>query len=152
EHAVDVTPFATLLRFDKAGAAGQPKVLLVAPMSGHFATLLRGTARTMLPEHDVYITDWHSASYVALHHGNFDFDDYIAHVIRFLGVIGPGAHVIAVCQPAVTVLAAVSLMAAEEHACQPASMTLMAGPIDARINPTKVNELARLRSIAWFER
>ena len=152
EEAADRTPFGTLLHFKKPGAPAQPAVLLVAPMSGHFATLLRGTVTTMLPEHDVYITDWHNASQVGLHHGGFDFDDYIAHVMRFLGVLGPGAHVIAVCQPCVAVLAAAALMAAENHPCQPASMTLMAGPIDARISPTKVNELARLRSIAWFER
>ncbi|MFZ3236208.1 MAG: polyhydroxyalkanoate depolymerase [Stellaceae bacterium] len=146
------TPFASLLHFAKETAAAQPRVLLVAPMSGHFATLLRGTARTLLAEHDVYITDWHNARDIALRHGRFDFDDFVDHVITFLEVIGPGAHVVAVCQPCVAVLAAVAVMAEDDHPATPRSMTLMAGPIDTRVNPTEVNRLATSRPIGWFER
>jgi polyhydroxyalkanoate depolymerase len=146
------TPFAGLLHFEKEMAAVQPRVLLVAPMSGHFATLLRGTARTLLAEHDVYITDWRNARDIALRHGRFDFDDFIDHVITFLEVIGPGAHVVAVCQPCVAVLAAVAVMSEDDHPATPRSMTLMAGPIDTRINPTEVNRLATSRPIRWFER
>ncbi len=146
------TPFASLLHFAKETAAAQPRVLLVAPMSGHFATLLRGTARTLLAEHDVYITDWHNARDIALRHGRFDFDDFVDHVITFLEVIGPGAHVVAVCQPCVAVLAAVAVMAEDDHPATPRSMTLMAGPIDTRVNPTEVNRLATSWPIGWFER
>jgi polyhydroxyalkanoate depolymerase len=152
ENAVDVTPFATLLHFKKDMMAAQPRVLLVAPLSGHFATLLRATVCTMLPEHDVYITDWHNARDVPLLHGRFDFDDYIAHLIRFLEAIGPPVHLVAVCQPCVAALVAASLMAQDNNPAQPRSMTLMAGPIDPRVNPTKVNELAQSQSIDWFER
>lgn len=152
EEVVDRTPFGTLLRFAKDGAHDHPRVLLVAPMSGHFGTLLRGTVRTMLPEHDVYVTDWHNARDVPLAAGPFDFDDYVAHLIRFLERMGPDAHVVAVCQPCVAVLAAVAVMAQAKNAATPRSMTLMAGPIDARVNPTAVNDLATSRSIEWFER
>ena len=152
EQAFYTTPFATLLRFKKDIDTVQPRVLLVAPLSGHFATLLRGTVEALLPDHDVYITDWHNARDVSLRHGPFGFDEYIEHIIAFLEQIGPGGHIIAVCQPCVQVLAAVALMAEAKNPAQPRSMTLMAGPIDARINPTKVNELATGRSIAWFER
>jgi poly(3-hydroxybutyrate) depolymerase len=145
------TPFGTLLHFKKDIDTPQPRVLLVAPLSGHFATLLRGTVRTMLPEHDIYITDWHNVRDVPLMHGRFGFDDYVAHLIRFLEVIGPGAHVVAVCQPSVAVLVATAVMAQTGNAAQPRSMTLMAGPIDPRVNPTKVNKLARSRPIQWFE-
>jgi polyhydroxyalkanoate depolymerase len=151
EEKTWVRPFGTLLHFAKDGEAQQPKVLLVSPMSGHFATLLRHTVRTMLPEHDVYITDWHNARDVPLASGDFDFDDYIDYVIEFLEAIGPNAHVVAVCQPAVAVLAAVALMAQTGNECQPRSMTLMAGPIDTRISPTKVDELAMQHPIQWFE-
>ncbi|HUN50257.1 MAG TPA: polyhydroxyalkanoate depolymerase [Candidatus Sulfotelmatobacter sp.] len=152
EEVAAATPFGTLLHFKKDTAAPLPRVLLVAPMSGHFATLLRGTVRTMLPEHDVYITDWHNARDVQLRHGPFDFDDFIDHLIGFFEALGPGAHVVAVCQPCVAALAAVALMAEADHPATPRSMTLMAGPIDCRINPTKVNELATGKPIAWFER
>ena len=152
ERSVDVTPFGTLLHFRKDIVLAQPRVLLVAPLSGHFATLLRSTVCTMLPEHDVYITDWHNARDIALEHGRFGFDDYIAHLIRFLEVIGQGAHVIAVCQPCVAALVAASIMAQADNPAQPRSMTLMAGPIDTRVNPTKVNELAKSKPIDWFER
>ena len=152
EHAALTTPFGTLLHFKKDVDTPQPRVLLVAPLSGHFSTLLRGTVRTMLPEHDVYITDWHNVRDVPLMHGRFGFDDYIAHLIRFLEAIGPGAHVVAVCQPCVAVLVATAVMAQAGNAAQPRSMTLMAGPIDTRVNPTKVNALANSRPIEWFER
>src|SRR6201996_7230193 len=143
EEAAARTPFGTLLHFKKDIATAQPRVLLVAPLSGHFSTLLRATVRTMLPEHDVFITDWHNARDVPLTAGRFGSDEYIDHLITFLGVIGPGALVVAVCQPCVAVLAAAAVMAQMQNPAQPRSMTLMAGPIDTRVNPTKVNELAR---------
>lgn len=152
EEAVRVTPFGTLLHFRKDIDTAQPRVLLVAPLSGHFATLLRGTVQTMLPEHDVYITDWHNARDVPLKAGRFGFDDYIVHLIDFLETIGPGAHVIAVCQPCVAALVAAAVMAQNGHRAQPRSLTLMAGPIDTRINPTKVNALAKSKPITWFEK
>jgi poly(3-hydroxybutyrate) depolymerase len=145
------TPFGTLLHFKKDIAAVQPRVLLVAPLSGHFSTLLRATVRTLLPEHDVFITDWHNARNIALTAGRFGVDEYTDHLIKFLKVLGPGAHVLAVCQPCVAVLAAVAVMAEAGDPAQPRSMTLMAGPIDTRINPTRVNVLAKKRPIDWFE-
>ena len=151
EEVAHVTPFGTLLHFKKDVDAAQPRVLLVAPLSGHFATLLRATVNTMLAEHDVYITDWHNARDVALSHGQFGFDDYIQHLIDFLETIGPGAHIVAVCQPCVAALVATAVMAQSQHPAQPRSMTLMAGPIDCRVHPTKVNELANSKPISWFE-
>jgi len=127
-------------------------VLVVAPMSGHFATLLRNTVEVMLPEHDVYITDWKNAREVPLEAGRFGIEAFIDHLIRFLEFIGPGAHIVAVCQPAVPALAATAVMAEAANPAQPRSMTLMAGPIDPRVNPTRVNELAQSRSIEWFEK
>ena len=151
EFEARVTPFATLLHFKKDIEQAQPRVLLVAPLSGHFATLLRATVRTMLPEHDVYITDWHNARDIASAEGSFGFDDYVDHLIAFLETIGPGAHMIAVCQPCVTAMVAAAVMAQTGNDAAPRSMTLMAGPIDTRVNPTKVDELAQSKSIAWFE-
>ena len=151
EEEVYATPFGTLLRFVKEGAPPQPRVLLVAPLSGHFATLLRDTVRVLLPEHDVHITDWANARDVGIWHGRFGFDEYVEHLMWFLEAMGPGAHVIAVCQPCVQALAAAALMAEDDNVAQPRSITLMAGPIDTRINPTKVNELATGKSISWFE-
>ncbi len=151
ERAAHVTPFGTLRHFKKDIEVEQPRVLLVAPLSGHFATLLRGTVRTMLPEHDVYITDWHNMRDAPRSAGKFGFDEYVDHVIKFLEVIGEGAHVLAVCQPCVAVLEAAAVMAQTGNPAQPRSMTLMAGPIDTRVNPTKVNELANSKSIEWFE-
>jgi polyhydroxyalkanoate depolymerase len=151
EEKIRVTPFSPLLHFKKETPQPQPRVLLVAPMSGHFSTLLRHTVRTMLPEHDIYLTDWHNARDVPLSAGDFDFDDFIEHVIQCLEVMGPGSHVVAVCQPVVAVLAAVALMAQSGNPCQPRSMTLMAGPIDTRIKPTKVDDLAMEHPIEWFE-
>jgi polyhydroxyalkanoate depolymerase len=152
EEAAHATAFGTLLHFKKDIAAAQPRVLMVAPLSGHFSTLLRATVRTMLPEHDVYITDWHNARDVPLTAGRFGFDEYIDHVVKFLEVMGPGTHVLAVCQPCVAVLAAVAAMAQAGNPAQPRSMTLMAGPMDVRVNPTTVDDLARKQSIEWFER
>jgi poly(3-hydroxybutyrate) depolymerase len=152
EEAVFATPFGTLLHFKKDIATPQPRMLVVAPLSGHFATLLRNSVRTLLADHDVYITDWHNARDVSLADGAFGLDDYVDHVIRFLEEIGPGGHILGVCQPCVQVLAAVALMAEDKHPAQPRSMTLMAGPVDTRVNPTKVNELATERPLSWFER
>jgi poly(3-hydroxybutyrate) depolymerase len=151
EVATLTLPFGTLLNFKKDVAISQPRVLVVAPLSGHFATLLRNTVRTLLPDHDVFITDWHNARDVERGEGPFGFDDYVAYLIRFLETLGPGAHLIAVCQPCVQALAAVAMMAADRNPAQPRSMTLMAGPIDTRINPTKVNKLATSKPMEWFE-
>ena len=151
EETAHVTPFGTLLHFKKDIDMAQPRVLLVAPLSGHFATLLRATVNTVLADHDVYITDWHNARDVALSEGGFGFDDFIQHLIDFLDTIGPGAHVVAVCQPCVAALVATAVMAQSQHVAQPRSITLMAGPIDTRVHPTKVNELATSKPISWFE-
>jgi len=145
------TPFCSLLHFKKDLEAVQPRVLMIAPMSGHFATLLRGTVRTMLADHDVYITDWHNPRDISIEHGRFGFDEYVAHVMACIEAIGPGAHLMAICQPTVAALAAVALMAAHDHPAQPSSMTLMAGPLDTRVNPSSVNHLAKSRPIEWFE-
>ena len=152
EEAVLTLPFGTLLRFRKEGAEPQPKVLLVAPLSGHFATLLRETARTLLQDHDVYITDWHNARDVSLRHGAFGLDDYITYMIRFTEAVGPGTHMVAVCQPCVAALAATAIMAEDDNPAQPRSLTLMAGPVDCRVNPTEVNKLATSKPIDWFEK
>ncbi|WP_345815570.1 polyhydroxyalkanoate depolymerase [Paraburkholderia sp. PREW-6R] len=148
------TPFCSLVHFRKDTHLShtQPRVLVIAPMSGHFATLLRGTVRTMLADHDVYITDWHNPRDVPLSHGRFGFTEFVQHVIQFTETIGPATHLVAVCQPTVAALAAVATMAADDHPAQPASMTLMAGPIDTRINPTRVNALAKGKPLEWFER
>ncbi|MFT6581997.1 MAG: poly(3-hydroxybutyrate) depolymerase [Alphaproteobacteria bacterium] len=129
-----------------------PKVLLVAPMSGHYATLLRDTVRTMIPEHDVYITDWRDAREIPLAQGSFGLDDYTDYLIDFLRFLGPDTHVIAVCQPAVPALVAAALLAMADDPCQPKSLTLMGGPIDTRRNPTVVNTHAESKDMAWFER
>jgi poly(3-hydroxybutyrate) depolymerase len=146
------TTFCDLLHFRRDTAQGAPRVLLVAPLSGHYATLLRGTVQGLLPDHDVYVTDWHNAAGIPLANGRFDLDDYVDLVIGFLHELGPEAHVIAVCQPSVPVLAAVSIMAADSDPCTPRSMTLMGGPIDTRVNPTRVNQFAARHSLDWFER
>jgi poly(3-hydroxybutyrate) depolymerase len=147
-------PFCNLLHFAKVGLLKkpQPKVLLVAPMSGHYATLLRGTVEAFLPDHDVYITDWVDARMVPLSEGSFDLDDYIDYLISIHHLLGAGAHVIGVCQPSVPVLAAVALMETAGDPHLPATMTLMGGPIDTRISPTAVNTLAHNHPIEWFER
>jgi polyhydroxyalkanoate depolymerase len=152
EVAELTTPFGTLLHFKKETNVEQPRVLLVAPMAGHFPTLLRHTAQTMLADHDVFITDWTSARDVPLSAGRFGIDEYIEHTIRFFEKIGPEAHVVAVCQPCAALLATVAVMAQQNHPCQPRSMTLMAGPVDTRVNPTSVNLLATDHPIEWFEK
>ena len=155
EEVTHTLPFGSLLHFRRALPAGlpaQPPVLLVAPLSGHFATLLRETARTLLQDHDVYITDWHNARDVALKHGAFTLDDYISYMIAFTEAIGPGTHVVAVCQPCVAALAATAIMAEDDNPAQPRSLTLMAGPVDCRVNPTGVNALATSQPISWFEK
>lgn len=152
EEKILTLPFGTLLRFRKDVPAVQPKVLLIAPLSGHFATLLRETTRTLLQDHDVYLTDWHNARDVSLRHGGFGLDDYIDYMIRFFEAIGPGTHAVAVCQPCVAALAAAAIMAEDDNPAQPRSLTLMAGPVDCRVNPTGVNQLAISQPIQWFER
>ncbi len=152
EEVVLSRPFVRLVRFRRPDAAG-PRVLLVAPMSGHHATLLRGTVQDMADRGmDVYVTDWRDARIVPLLHGDFDLDSYIETVICFLQHLGPDTHVVAVCQPAPAVVAAVSLMAARGDPAQPRSMTLMGGPVDTEASPTAVTKLAQQHPIHWFER
>ena len=151
EEIVATHPFCRLVRFRKATAPDQPKLLMVAPLSGHFATLLRGTVAAALPDHDLYLTDWINARNVPIGFGRFGLDEAIDLIIDFIRLLGPGAHVMAVCQPSVPVLAAVSLLAAAEDPCQPRSMVLMGGPIDPAANPTEVNRFAEAHSLAWFE-
>jgi poly(3-hydroxybutyrate) depolymerase len=147
-------PFCRLLYFDRKLTRPlrmpQPRVLIVAPMSGHYATLLRGTVEAFLPTHEVYITDWSDARMVPLSAGRFDLEDYVDYLIEMLHVLGGNMHIIAVCQPSVPVVAAVSVMEAERDPFVPVSMTLMGGPIDTRRNPTAVNNLAAERGIDWF--
>ena len=153
EEAVLSLPFGHLLHFAKEGVeTPQPKMLVVAPLSGHFATLLRNTVATLLRDHDVYITDWANARDVPLSAGRFGIEDYIDYIIRFLEEIGPRPHMLAVCQPCVPALAAVAIMAEAGNPAQPRTMTLMGGPVDTRIAPTTVNELATSKSYDWFER
>lgn len=144
-------PFGQLKRFAKKGVEGQPRLLIVAPMSGHYATLLRGTVERMLPGHDVYITDWRDARQVPLSDGSFDLNDYVDYLIEFLEAIGPGAHMLAVCQPSVPAYAAVALMNAQNHPATPKTLTMMGGPVDTREAPTAVNTVATQRPFAWFE-
>ena len=151
EEIVLRKPFGQLKHFRKAGAEPGPKLLMVAPMSGHYATLLRGTVERMLPGHDVYITDWRDAKLVPLDEGRFDLDDYIDYLIAFLEHIGPGAHMLAVCQPSVPAFAAAAIMSADEHPCRPKTLTMMGGPIDTRKAPTEVNIVATQRPYSWFE-
>jgi poly(3-hydroxybutyrate) depolymerase len=155
ERVVWSRPFCNLLHFDrvlKKSTTAQPKVLIVAPMSGHYATLLRGTVEAFLPTHEVYITDWVDARLVPLTEGRFDLDDYIDYIMQMLELIGPDVHVMAVCQPSVPVAAAIALMEAEDSPHVPLSMTLMGGPIDTRKSPTAVNKLAQERGMAWFKK
>lgn len=152
EEIANEHPFCTLVHFRKEIAIEQPCVLVVAPLSGHFSTLLRGTVEALLPDHDVYLTDWINARNVPLVHGRFDLDDYIDLVISKLRVLGPQTHVVAVCQPSVPVLAAVALMAADNDPAAPASMVLMGGPIDTRVNPTAVSTFGEQHTLDWFER
>jgi poly(3-hydroxybutyrate) depolymerase len=153
ERVVWKRPFCDLIRFERDLPAGHPadrKLLIVAPMSGHYATLLRGTVEAMLPHADVYITDWADARMVPVTSGKFDLDDYIDYLVDIFHALGPDIHVMAVCQPSVPVLAAVALMEARRDRFVPATMTLMGGPIDTRRNPTAVNLLAEERGVGWF--
>ena len=153
EKIVWSKPFCNVIHFRRSLAAtrpGDPKILVVAPMSGHYATLLRGTVEALLPHAEVYITDWVDARSVPLSDGNFDLDDYIDYVIEMFHALGEDTHVVAVCQPSVPVLAAVSIMEANDDRYSPSSMTLMGGPIDTRKNPTAVNKLAEEKGINWF--
>jgi poly(3-hydroxybutyrate) depolymerase len=143
-------PFGQIVRFKRDTLRQDPKVLVVAPMSGHYATLLRGTVEALLPEHDVHITDWTDAREVPLTQGNFDLDDYVNYLIDFCRYLGPDLHVIAVCQPSVPALAAAALMAEAQDPRQPKSITLMGGPIDTRQSPTVPNDLAMRNSMMWF--
>ncbi|WP_294196159.1 polyhydroxyalkanoate depolymerase [uncultured Sphingomonas sp.] len=161
EEIVLQRPFGQLKRFRREGVEGGPRLLIAAPMSGHFATLLRGTVERMLPVADVYITDWRDAKLVPTRDGRFDLDDYIDYLIAFLEAIGAdgdgtadgphGAHMLAVCQPSVPCLAATALMSADRNPCRPRTLTMMGGPIDTRQAPTAVNTLATERPFAWFE-
>ncbi|MDB5738812.1 MAG: polyhydroxyalkanoate depolymerase, intracellular [Sphingomonas bacterium] len=150
EEVVLSLPFGDLLHFAKDDVLPKPKMLVIAPLSGHFPTLLRNTVQTLLRDHDVYITDWANARDVPLSAGDFGFDDYIDYVIRFIEELGPNANILAVCQPCVQALAAVSIMAEQGHPAQPRTMTLMGGPLDTRVAPTGVNELAMSKPLSWF--
>ncbi|MBL4908014.1 MAG: polyhydroxyalkanoate depolymerase, partial [Sneathiella sp.] len=151
EQIIHRLPFGQLKHFNRETSQKDPKVLVVAPMSGHFATLLRGTVEALLPDHDVYITDWRDASSVPLNEGGFDLNDYIDYLREFMGVLGPDAHILAVCQPGVPVLAAIALMSEDEDPNLPRSMTLMGSPIDTRRNPTVPCKLAMDHSLQRFE-
>ena len=143
--------YCDLLHFRRDTDRKDPKLLIVAPLSGHYATLLRGTVEAMLPDHDVYITDWQNCQMIPVTADQFNLNDNIDYVIDFLHYLGPNTHVLAVCQPSVPVLAAVSVMSGWGDICTPASMTLIGGPIDTRVNPTAVNQLAKANTIEWFE-
>ncbi|MCC2975530.1 polyhydroxyalkanoate depolymerase [Sphingomonas sp. PL-96] len=155
EEIVLRKPFGQLKHFAREGVTGGPKLLIVAPMSGHYATLLRDTVRRMVTSADVYITDWRDAKLAPLSDGRFDVDDYIDYLIEFLAAIGaegdPRAHVLAVCQPSVPAYAAVAAMGRDQHPNRPYTLSLMGGPIDTREAPTAVNTLATERPHAWFE-
>src|SRR5690606_20018955 len=152
EAAIERT-WCRLLHFEREGApSGQPRLLICAPYSGHFATLVRGTVERLLPGHDVYVTDWTDARMVPLAEDRFNFYDYVDYVIDFLHFLGPNTHVMAVCQPAPPVMAAAALMAGWDDNCVPATMTLIGGPIDARRSATAVNRLATENDLGWFER
>ena len=152
EEIVLDLPYARLVRFKRDIDTVQPKVLVTAPLSGHFATLLAGTVKTLLRDHDVYITDWKNARDVPRSAGPFGVEDYVDYVIRCMEAIGPGGHVLAVCQPCVQTLAAVAVMSEDKNPATPRTMTLMAGPVDVRESPTAVNDLANDKPLDWFER
>lgn len=154
ENIIWSKPFCDLIHFKRdlpKDYEDQPKILIVAPMSGHYATLLRGTVETLLPGADVYVTDWTDARTVPQSEGSFDLDDYVDYLIEIFNTLGPDTHVMAVCQPSVPVLAAIALMESRNEKNVPRSMTLMGGPIDTRVNPTGVNKLAESKPLSWFE-
>ncbi len=151
ETVVEEKAFCQLRRFSKVGAKNESRILLVAPLSGHHSTLLRDTVRSLVQHHEVFVTDWRDARIVPLSEGLFHLDDYVRYVIEFLQSLGPNVHVISVCQPTVPVMCAVSLMAARKDPMRPKSMVMMGGPIDTRVNPSKVNDYATKHGIEWFE-
>ncbi len=156
EVTVEQNPFCDLIHFERDPRAvanrNDPRLLVVAPLSGHYATLLRGTIETLLPDFEVYLTDWKNAREVPSADGTFDLDTYVDYVTQFLRTLGAGAHVIGVCQPGVPIMMAVSLMAEDKDPATPASMVLMGSPIDTRVNPTQPNDYATGRSLSWFRR
>lgn len=152
ENVVLDKPFGRLLRFTREGGAGLPQVLLFAPLSGHHATLLRPTVQEFVRDHEVFITDWADAKTVPTMAGDFGLDDYVAYAREYMQFLGPQVHVVAVCQPSVPVLAAIALMAEDGDPAQPRTLTLLAGPVDTRENPTKVNRFAKQHTLAWFRR
>jgi poly(3-hydroxybutyrate) depolymerase len=152
EQSVLTTPFATLRHFAKPSVGHQPRVLLVGPISGHFATLLRPTVRTLLADHDVYVLDWHNARDIPAGEGRFGLDEYIDHVLQAVRHLGRDSHVLAVCQPAPLVLAAVAVLAAAGDEAQPSSLTLIAGPVDTRVNPNRINRMADRHPLSRYER
>lgn len=152
EKVVYEKPFGNLRHFRRAGLPKDaPKLLIVAPMSGHYATLLRGTVRRMIDRHEVWITDWVDAKMIPLSAGHFDLDDYIDYLIEFLQFIGEGTHVLAVCQPSVPAFAATAIMGEAGDPCRPATLTMMGGPVDTRASPTSVNDVAMEKPLSWFE-
>jgi poly(3-hydroxybutyrate) depolymerase len=151
EEVIAELPFGNLLHFAKPEVeAPQPRMLVVAPLSGHFATLLRNTVETLLRDHDVYIMDWKNARDVPLSDGPFGFDDYVDYIIRFMQILGPGTHMLAVCQPCVPALVATALMAEDRDPCEPRTLSLLGGPVDTRVSPTVVNDLATNNPYSWF--
>lgn len=152
EEAIVQRTFCHLLHFKRAAERKDPKLLIIAPLSGHYATLLRGTVEAMLPDHDVYVTDWQDCRSIPLTQDRFNLNDYIDYLIDFLHVLGPNTHVLAVCQPAVPALAATAIMSGWGDNCVPSSLTMIGGPIDTRKSPTQVNKLAKEQTLEWFER
>jgi len=151
EEVTHSLSYCDLLHFKRQGKHNHPKVLLIAPMSGHYATLLRGTVEHFIPDHEVYITDWKNARDVPLEQGGFSFNDYVRYLIEFLEQIGPNTHVIAVCQPSVPAIVATSVMAERKNPNSPTTLTVMGGPIDTRLSPTDVNDFAMGKDLEWFE-
>jgi len=151
EEVTHSLPYCDLLHFKREGKHTHPKILLIAPMSGHYATLLRGTVEHFIPDHEVYITDWRNAREVPLEQGGFTFNDYVRYLIEFLDHIGPNTHVIAVCQPSVPAIVATSVMAERNNPNSPKTLTVMGGPIDTRVSPTEVNDFASGKDLKWFE-
>ena len=152
EEMICDKPFASLLRFRRNSQRKDPKVLVVAPMSGHYSTLLRDTVQTLLKDHDVYITDWHNARDIPTDEGTFGFDHYVQYIVDFLNELGPETHLLAVCQPTVPALVATAHMEEVDPPCRPASLTVMGGPIDVGAAPTEVTRYAEKHSLEWFEK
>lgn len=151
EEVSHTLPYCDLLHFKREGTHDHPKMLLLAPLSGHYATLLRGTVEQFLPDHEVYITDWKNARNVPLSQGSFSFNDYVRYLIEFLEKLGPNTHVVAVCQPSVPAIVATSIMAERNNPNFPKTLTVMGGPIDTRVSPTEVNDYASGKDLEWFE-